>query len=128
MNDKKDKEELNIYYDCKEEVRELERLLFESRLRYRKKAKKIEKQSISDYLREWYEWLIDKKSYVVDQLLEVRQERNGIKIKEEDVKMFGLESVYNLLTLEENNEFEEGYNNYINDDNYGYEDCDSCEI
>ena len=42
--------------------------------------------------------------------------------------MFGLESVYNLLTLEENNEFEEGYNNYINDDNYGYEDCDSCEI
>lgn len=128
MNDKKDKEELNIYYDCKEEVRELERLLFESRLRYRKKAKKIEKQSISDYLREWYEWLIDKKSYVVDQLLEVRQERNGIKIKEEDVKMFGFESVYNLLTLEENNEFEEGYNNYINDDNYGYEDCDSCEI
>ena len=128
MNDKKDKEELNIYYDCKEEVRELERLLFESRLRYRKKAKKMEKQSISDYLREWYEWLIDKKSYVVDQLVEVRQERNGIKIKEEDVKMFGLESVYNLLTLEENNEFEEGYNNYINDDNYGYEDCDSCEI
>ena len=128
MNDKKDKEELNIYYDCKEEVRELERLLFESRIRYRKKAKKIEKQSISDYLREWYEWLIDKKSYVVDQLLEVRQERNGIKIKEEDVKMFGFESVYNLLTLEENNEFEEGYNNYINDDNYGYEDCDSCEI
>tara|TARA_Y100000816_G_C26040420_1_gene544897 strand:- start:279 stop:665 length:387 start_codon:yes stop_codon:yes gene_type:complete len=128
MNDKKDKEELNIYYDCKEEVRELERLLFESRLRYRKKAKKMEKQSISDYLREWYEWLIDKKSYVVDQLVEVRQERNGIKIKEEDVKMFGLESVYNLLTLEENNEFEEGYNNYINSDNYGYEDCDSYEI
>ena len=128
MNDKKDKEELNMYYDCKEEVRELERLLFESRLRYRKKAKKMEKQSISDYVREWYEWLIDKKSYVVDQLVEVRQERNGIKIKEEDVKMFGLESVYNLLTLEENNEFEEGYNNYINDDNYGYEDCDSYEI
>ena len=33
----------DAYYDCKEEVKELERLLFESRLRYRKKAKENEK-------------------------------------------------------------------------------------
>lgn len=123
----KDKK-VNLYFECKEEVRELERLLYESRKRYRKKAKQLERQSFSDYLREWYEWIINKEKYVNDQLLEVRHEKTNFTMKEETVKDFGMKSIYNLITTnEDENSFNEGYNNYFNNgDAYGY--CETDEI
>jgi hypothetical protein len=122
-------EKINSYFDCKEEVRELERLLHEARLRYRSRAKRLEKQSFSDYLREWYEWLINKKKYVNDQLLEVRHEKTNLIMKEETVSDFGMKSVYNLITTsEEEKEFNNGYNMYINQDQDEYGYCETDEI
>jgi hypothetical protein len=122
-------EKINSYFDCKEEVRELERLLHEARLRYRSRAKRLEKQSFSDYLRECYEWLINKKKYVNDQLLEVRHEKTNLIMKEETVSDFGMKSVYNLITTsEEEKEFNNGYNMYINQDQDEYGYCETDEI
>ncbi len=126
------KKKIEYYYECKEEVRELERLLYEARLRYRTRAKKLEKQSISDYIREWYEWLINKKKYVNDQLIDVRNEKKNLKIKEEEVNSFGMKSIYNLISTNDQDDlFEECYKNYhinVTDVNNSYEYYDTDEI
>jgi hypothetical protein len=127
-----EKKKIENYYDCKEEVRELERLLHEARLRYRSRAKRLEKQSFSDYLREWYEWLINKKKYVNDQLMDVRNEKKNFNIKEEEVNSFGMKSIYNLISTNEHDDlFEECYKNYhmnVTDVNNSYEYYDTGEI
>ena len=110
----------------------MERLLYEARLRYRTRAKKLEKQSISDYIREWYEWLINKKKYVNDQLMDVRNEKKNLKIKEEEVNSFGMKSIYNLISTNDQDDlFEECYKNYhinVTDVNNSYEYYDTDEI
>ena len=107
----------DAYYDCKEEVKELERLLFESRLRYRKNAKKMKKQSYSDYFREWYEWIINKEAYVNNELRKVREEKRNESLKEESVKSFGMNSFYGLIKDKEDTFLKayESYNACINE-------------
>ena len=72
---KKKYPEINQYLDCKEEVRELERLLYEARERYRNKARNINKQSWGDWTREWVEWVTGYNSIIDQKLKDVRAEK-----------------------------------------------------
>jgi hypothetical protein len=108
--------QINQYLDCKEEVRELERLLYEARERYRKKARNINKQSWGDWTREWVEWVTGYDETIEKKLRDVREEKNKYdtdmifhRNKEDNDGLF--ESYFNYATSNRDTT-EECYNNY----------------
>ena len=105
--------QINQYLDCKEEVRELERLLYEARERYRVKARNIKKQSWSDWGREWYEWFVSYDRTIDKKLLEVRLEKQKYEtdiIFDHDREDLG--SSVSSLIHDVSNTIEQGYKNY----------------
>lgn len=107
--------QINQYLDCKEEVRELERLLYEARERYRKKARNINKQSWTDWSREWVEWITGYDEAIEKKLRDVREEKNkydSTLYKYNNQEKEGLfESYFNYATSNSDT-MEECYNNY----------------
>ena len=116
MNDKRqEKLQMEKYLESRGEVRELERLLLESRQRYRKEAKNVKRQTWGDWVREWKEWWNDKEGWI----------SNEIRKNEEELSYFS--QVKKLFTGDDN-VFQEGYdkyNSYLNDH---YKDMETDEI
>lgn len=116
MNSKNKPKKLQMekYLECKGEVRELERLLQESRMRYRKEAKNINKQTWGDYFREWKEWWFNKDEWI----------SNAIRKNEEEINMYRGFRKSVGLTSSESDYMEESYNTYINSNKYDDMDVD----
>tara|TARA_B100000902_G_C27314791_1_gene920552 strand:+ start:478 stop:843 length:366 start_codon:yes stop_codon:yes gene_type:complete len=107
--EKKKKLQIERYLECRGEVRELERLLQESRLRYRREAKNIKRQTWGDWWREWKEWWTDKDEWI----------SNEIKKNEEEMDLF--QNLKKSVGLSDDNDcdyMQESYNKYINSNNY----------
>lgn len=97
--------QMEKYLESRGEVRELERLLQESRLRYRKEAKNIKRQTWGDYFREWKEWWFDKDAWI----------SNQIKINEQEMDFFqGIKRSVGLSNCIDDDIFQDSYNAYIN--------------
>uniref|UniRef100_A0A6C0C3V3 Uncharacterized protein n=1 Tax=viral metagenome TaxID=1070528 RepID=A0A6C0C3V3_9ZZZZ len=110
--------QMEKYLECRGEVRELERLLQESRLRYRKEAKNIKRQTWGDYWREWKEWWYDKDQWI----------SNEIKKNEEEISFFrDLQKSVGLYNKDSETDMYNSYNAYINSQNE-YDGLDSDEI
>ena len=106
------------YLECRGEVRELERLLQESRLRYRREAKNIKRQTWGDYFREWKEWWYDKDAWI----------SNAIRENEKEITLYkGLKKSIGLSNSDDDNSFQDGYNAYLNSQDL-YKDMDTDEI
>lgn len=116
MNEtRKEKLQMEKYLESRGEVRELERLLLESRQRYRKEAKNIKKQTWGDWVREWREWWDDKEGWI----------SKRIKENEEELSYF---SQVKRLFAGNDSVFEEGYDIYNKGINDPYGDMETDEI
>jgi len=116
--EKTKKLQVERYLECRGEVRELERLLQESRMRYRREAKNIKRQTWGDYWREWKEWLTDKDGWI----------SNAIQENEKEISLFrGLKQSVGLSNANEDNSYLDSYNAYLNSQD-AYNDMDTDEI
>ena len=116
MNDKRqEKLQMEKYLESRGEVRELERLLLESRQRYRKEAKNVKRQTWGDWVREWKEWWNDKEGWI----------SNEIRKNEEELSYFS--QVKKLFTGDDT-VFQEGYDIYNKGINDPYRDMETDEI
>jgi len=116
MNEtRKEKLQMEKYLECRGEVRELERLLLESRQRYRKEAKNIKKQTWGDWVREWQEWWNDKEHWI----------SKRIKENEQELSYF---SQVRKLFKDDDTVFQEGYDIYNKGINDVYDDMETDEI
>ncbi len=112
-----EKLQMEKYLESRGEVRELERLLLESRMRYRKEAKNINRQTWGDWVREWKEWWHNKEGWI----------SNEIKKNEQELSYFS--QVKKLFNGDDKDGvFQSGYENYNNYINDGYDDMKSDEI
>lgn len=116
--ERQNKLQVEKYLESRGEVRELERLLQESRLRYRKEAKNIKRQTWGDYLREWKEWWFDKDAWISNAIQENEREISLFKSIKQSVGISGKVS---------DEVFQDSYNAYINSQNL-YNDMETDEI
>ncbi len=117
MNEtRKEKLQMEKYLESRGEVRELERLLLESRQRYRKQAKNVKRQTWGDWVREWKEWWDDKEGWISKRIQE----------NEEELTYFS--QVKHLFTGDKNSVFQDGYDIYNKGLNDPYGDMETDEI
>jgi len=115
---RKPKLQMEQYLESRGEVRELERLLQESRLRYRKEAKNIKRQTWGDYFREWKEWWFNKDEWISKEIGKNEKEISFFRELQQSVSLYNKDS---------ENEMYNSYNAYINSQDY-YDYLESDEI
>ena len=110
--------QIEQYLESRGEVRELERLLQESRVRYRKEAKNIRRQTWGDYFREWKEWIFSKDEWI------------SREISKNEMEISYFQGFTRSMYLSNNtveNDLYESYNAYLNK-HPNYYDMDTDEI